>query len=326
MMYRSLLVPLTLLLLVPPTFGQLGSGAGNLKVRVLYSDGRPCDVQVHVQLMDGASSSPVTETYTSNSCTAEFYGVKVGDYHVVVSGQDIEQTASPEFEVDPRRLTQSVDVMVRRPGGSGTEHSGSIVSAVTLKVPPEARKEFDKASELIARENWKKAIEQLNRAVAIYPDYAEAYNNLGVAYARLGDRTSERSALEKAIRLDDHFAEAYTNLAKMSIVERNFPDAEKLLNKANSAGAQDAPTLALLANVQLLNRHYDDAIATCQKVHLLRDPHALVHYVAGRALVHLNRLADAMAELQMFLAEEPFGLRADAVRQELAGLQARNPK
>ena len=86
-----------------------------------------------------------------------------------------------------------------------TKSSGATVSASDLKVPKKASKEFDKATKLIAKQDWQAAIDQLNKALALYPDYAEAYNNLGVVYAHLGDPNKEREALQKAVAADNHF-------------------------------------------------------------------------------------------------------------------------
>ena len=195
-----------------------------------------------------------------------------------------------------------------------------------MNIPKAAHKQFDKASESITREEWKKAIGQLDRAIEIYPQYVEAYNNLGVVYARMGDRTSERTALQKAVGLNDHFAPAWVNLARMAIVDRDFPTAETLLNKASALAPTDFQTLLILANVELMNLHYDQAIANCRKVHSMgQDSHALVHFIAARALEHEGRIPDAADELETFLKEEPSGVRADAARRELASLQ-RQPR
>lgn len=78
----------------------------------------------------------------------------------------------------------------------------------------------------------------------------------------------------------------------------------------------------LLADVQLMDKHYDQSIASCRKAHSM--PHklqSLVHYIAARAFMHENRPSDAAAELQIFLTEEPSGPRADAVRAELGQLE-----
>jgi hypothetical protein len=81
-------------------------------------------------------------------------------------------------------------------------------------------------------------------------------------------------------------------------------------------------TLILLANTQLLDLHYDAALATCQKVHAMtNEPHAAVHYVAARTLEAQHKAADAMAQLKVFLTEEQAGPRADAARREITALQ-----
>jgi tetratricopeptide (TPR) repeat protein len=196
------------------------------------------------------------------------------------------------------------------------------VSAADLNIPESAKKEFDKASAQMAKKNWGKAIAGFNRALALYPDYAAAYNNLGVIYAKTGDRKTEREALQKAVALDDHLAVAYVNLGIMAIAERNFPEAENMLNKATSADPENTQTLVLLANAELLDKHYDQAISNCHKVHSMpHESQALIHYIAARALEHENRASEAVTEFQTFLKEEPSGPRAESVRGELTRLQ-----
>jgi len=199
---------------------------------------------------------------------------------------------------------------------------GPTVAAGDLKVPEQASKEFDKATKLIAQEHWEKAIDQLNKALALYPAYAEAYNNLGVVYARLGDSLKEREALQKAVAANDHFAPAFVNLARLEMKNKNFVAAEADLNQATTVDPTDAGSLALLAQVQLMDHHYQDAIANAGKVHsLAHEPYALVHYVAARAWERLNRFPEALAEFKLFLSEEPPGERASAARQEMAAIE-----
>jgi hypothetical protein len=72
-----------------------------------------------------------------------------------------------------------------------------------------------------------------------------------------------------------------------------------------------------------LNHNYDQAIASSRKLHSIANTaHALAHYIAARAFEHQNRQDDAVTEFQTFLVEEPTGVRADAVRKEMSGLQA----
>ncbi len=314
-------VPLLIFLLACQAAGQFRSGS--LKVRITFTDGRACTIKVRVQLMVSAGNTPVAENYTNDQGLTDFDDVEVGNYHLLVTGEGIETTDSGLFEVDSRRGTQFQSITVRRTeevnqkAASGTP----MVDIADMNIPKSARKQFDKASELIARQEWKKAIDRLNGALALYPQYVQAYNNLGVVYARLGDRTSERTALEKALSLNDHFAPAWVNLARMSIVDHDFPTAETLLNRATTLAPTDSQTLLILANVQLMNLHYQQAIATCHKAHSLGQEHSLVHFIAARAFEHQSEISDAIAELNTFLIEEPSGVRADAAHKELASLQ-----
>jgi tetratricopeptide (TPR) repeat protein len=317
------------LMLAPCAFTQVAPpmsiSTGNLKVHVTFTDDRAANIRAHVELMSGMSNNPVAESFTNDQGMAEFFNVQIGNYHLVVTGEGIEKTESSMFEVDFRKLSQHIFVSVKRLQESEpavSEPLGQSISASDLKIPENAKKEFDNASELIAREDWKNAIERLNKALAIYPNYVEAYNNLGVAYSRLGDRFHEREALQKAISLNDHFAPALVNLARISMIDRNYPEAETLLSKAT---IMDPATqaLTLLAQVQLLNGHYDDAIASSRKVHLRsHKQYAVVHYIAARAFEHQKRAQDAVGELETFLKEEPEGERSVLVRKELANLQA----
>ena len=50
------------------------------------------------------------------------------------------------------------------------------------------------------------------RAIAIKPDYAEAYNNLGVTYNKLGQLEQAVQAYEEALKIDPDYADAHNNL------------------------------------------------------------------------------------------------------------------
>lgn len=296
---------------------------GNLRVEVVFADGRRCNNVVHVQLMSSAGTSVAAESYTNDGGSAELFNLEPGTYHLVVSGQGIETADSGMFEVDSRKLTQSVMVTVRRLDDANDSNAkgASTIAVQDINIPANAVLEFNKAIDLMNRQEWKKAIERLTRALAFYPHYAAAWNNLGAAYAHLGDRPHEREALEKAVGLNDHLAPAFVNLAKLAIADRNMGRAETLLDKASSADPANAQTLTLLANVELLQQHYDQAIAACRKVHSLPGSHAVVHYIAAHALEHEKHFSEAEAEFQTFLKEEPTGERAEAVRKQLSNLQ-----
>lgn len=314
-----------LLLLVSSAAAQLDEHSfqrvRSLKVRVALPAGQSCNASVRATLI--GISGKVADAYAGNDCVIDFGSVAAGSYHLSLSVGGVDFPNAVNFEVESANEEISVSVPSDRPPANAAT-SATPVSVADLGIPANARKEFEAGSALLAKENWKKAAEKLIKAVSIYPRYPEAYNNLAIADARLGDRTAERTALEKAIAANDHFAPGYVNLARMDLVDGNFSDAETLLSRAAAIDPTDTVTLVLLSNMQLLNQHYEQAIATSHKVHAMTTaPHASAHSAAAHAFEAEGKLREALFELQLFLVEEATGPRADAVRGEISNLLTR---
>jgi len=221
---------------------------------------------------------------------------------------------SAKFEVTVKRMSDLEQNYLLPASG--------LISASDLGIPARARKELVKANELLAKRDLAQALQKLNTAVAIYPSYALAYNNLGVIYAHLGDRERAREALQRAISVNDHFALAYANLGRMSISGNDFSGAEDALSKASAFDPTDPTTLILLAYAELMDGRLDDATASSQQAHAIGKPHAFVHRVAARAFEQKRQLDRAIQELQLFLEEAPWGPQADAARHELEVVRA----
>jgi tetratricopeptide (TPR) repeat protein len=321
---RKLLLPTVLLISLCALAQFKTAGVGNLRVRVVYTNDRSVPAHARVQLMSSASNNPIGEEFTNDLGQVEFYGIDAGNYHVVVTGEGIQDADSGIFEVDGRKGSQSISITVQRTGegahaaGPGTPS----VSVNQLKIPSDAKSKYDEASQLMAKADWAGAVARLNQAIAIYPAYAEAYNNLAAAQARLGNRTRAREALLKAISVNDHFVPGLVNLAHLEEREQHYQAAETLFAKAVAIDPFHAETLTLLCRAQFLDKHYDAAIDTAHRVHAM--PHksfAIVHYIAARVYQRENRSSEAIAEFKTLLQEEPSGGRADAVRKELAEME-----
>lgn len=229
-------------------------------------------------------------------------------------GGEIEITAVQDVEVRAKR----VDAPTNSAGGTPT-----FVSISDLKVPTSAAKQFGKANQLIARQQWSKAADRLQQAVHLYPAYAAAYNNLGAVYSRQRKDAQARAALEEAITLDDHLAAAYVNLARVDFAGKNFADAGSLLNKQSSLAAPTANDLDLLAYAELMNQHLDEAVETSRRGHAAQlSHHALLHLIAAHVYEKQKKISDSVSELQTYLKKEPSAPRPEAVEKAIATLQA----
>lgn len=323
MQSRALVV---LLLVIPSAVAQ--NYAGNIFQR--DAGGMIQRVRVHLEPATGTCGpttrvtlsshhGPFLEGTESNDCDFEFVNVPEGDYFVQVSGTDLTPAdVNSNIHVS---ASGSADFDIRLKRTDTPQYGGlpanAFVSASDLAVPNRARKEFDKATELIRRQELQEAIKKLNRAIHLYPQYAVAYNNLAVIYGQLGDRAHENEALQKAISVNPSFALGYVNLGRMEMKANNYPAAEPFLAKAAELNPADVNALVLLSYSEFMDKSFDAAIANSRKAHALEQPHAFAHRVAARAFEQEKRGADAIAELETFLKEEPSGPRAAAARQEI---------
>ncbi len=311
------------LLLVSSAVAQFDEGTNvrQVRVQIEFLD-RACDGSTHVALM--GRNGRVADAVANDQCVVEFANVPAGSYHLSVSGQGFADTNAGSIKASATGPSE-FEVKLKRRGDLERTYglpASSLVSARDLGIPARAHREFEKANDLCARQDFMKAIQKLSKAIAIYPDYVAAYNNLGVIYSHLGDAVRSEDALQKAISINDRFAPAYVNLGRMNIRAGDFAVAERTLTKAAMLDPSNAIAFALLAYLEFMTARPDEAIANSRKAHGLRGPHAVVHQVAARALEQKGQAEEAIAELELFLQEEPSGQRAEDVRKELAYLRA----
>ena len=317
-----------LLLLLGTASAQFNAGSpatvGRVRVRIALPDHAACDPSMRVELT-GSAGFAFAENALNGECVAEFVDVPAGSYRVTIIGANVATVGDGDVEIGAV-VTQEVEVQARRTGTANAMAgipSSAFVSVHDLGVPSSAQKEFEKANHLIARQEWTKAIDRLRKAIAIYPNYASAYNNLGATYSHLGNTMQARDALQKAISLNDHLAPAYMNMGRLSFTAQDFAAVESFIGKALSLAAPDTEELTMLAYAQLSDRHLDQAIETSHRAHTSQlGRHAFLHLVAARADEMENKISDSIAELQQFLSEEPVGSRTEEVRTSLATFQA----
>jgi tetratricopeptide (TPR) repeat protein len=323
---RSVGLVVVLLCLASVAAAQFDGGhiAQRVQVRITFRNGG-CDTSAHLSLI--GHGVKVADGWMNDRCEVNLFNVQAGSYQLSLSGGSFVNAELGTIDVSSSGINE-FDVRVEGPNDTARNLGGygnAFVSTSDLGIPSRARKEFDKASELIRKRELDQAIQKLNKAISIYPDYAGAYNNLGVLYAWRGDHVRERESLEHAIRLNDHFALAFLNLGRLNIASGDFPAAQTFLDKASAFDPTDTMALILLSWAEFQQGHFDEAIGTSRKAHLLGNAHAFAHRVAARAFEKQQNRAGAVAELELYLSEEPPGPRAEAARKELEIVKLARP-
>jgi tetratricopeptide (TPR) repeat protein len=332
-MWRRLV--LVLLFAAVPIWAQtfpnsINRSVTTLRIDVVFVTGGRAAPGVRVQLMQGlATATPLDVVMTNSSGSAEFRNLVSGDYRVEVSGEGIETTQSNVIHIGDARVFESKMVAVRRSEEDNISEPkgglGNMVSVAELNVPKEASRELARGDVEMQQSNWKKAAEHFSKAVSIYPQYASAYYNLSAAYLRLGKSDAQRDALQKALKVNEKFVPALVSLAHLELADHKPEQARPLLDTAITADPTNVEALALRVRVAFIQGQDQQALADAQKVHdMPHSGYATVHYTAAASFQRMNRIPEMLAQLQLFLQEDPKNQLAEYVRKTIAEVQGQS--
>src|SRR4030095_13256286 len=96
-----------------------------------------------------------------------------------------------------------VTIYLKEKGDKQAGRAKSVsVGMLEQKVPSAAKREFDKASRFSAEGNELESIAALKRAIAVYPNYLAAHNDLGAQLLERGDFAEAENQLQAAIKID----------------------------------------------------------------------------------------------------------------------------
>ena len=108
--------------------------------------------------------------------------------------------------------------------------------AVAEKAGPvkttEATAYYENGNAALKSKDYDRAIDSLQRALALKPDFPEALNLLGMSYFYKNDYKTARGKFERAIALNPSYAFAYANLGNLYFMTGQPDKAEELLKRA----------------------------------------------------------------------------------------------
>jgi hypothetical protein len=241
--------------------------------------------------------------------------------------------------VDLSGSLSSVDVgsiMVRRRG----KVEGATISASAYKAPKEAISAYEKG--VAAQRKGKPAVarQYFEKAVAIYPAYANAWFDLGSVLRNEKQKDAAQAAFLKATTSDSRFLPPYLALSAMAFEAENWKEVVGYTNHIldldplhhepgyvldlDSSNYVEASFYNAVANFRL------DKLADAEKS-ALKTTHTdlLTHYPQAHLLLaeifERNKNYDgAITEVRTYLELVPRSKNTAAVRERLASLETLN--
>ena len=145
----------------------------------------------------------------------------------------------------------------------------------------------------------------LQAVIAAHPDYAEAYNSLGVVASRQGKHAEARAAYRRMLELDPTSARTYANLGADEFATGEFSEASSDLQHALSLDPKLAAAHNVLAAIHMRQGQAPAAIAEWKLAIELEPALFDALYNLAVALDEAGRHDEARPYIQRFVNEAP---------------------
>jgi tetratricopeptide (TPR) repeat protein len=199
------------------------------------------------------------------------------------------------------------------------EHDPVLATAVSiteLQIPDKAKGEYKKGTEERQRGKCATAIPHFEKAIAAFPKYGEAHNELGNCLKEEKEFTRAEAAFKIAIEYTSTVYPAI-NLADLYTSQKRFAEARNVLLRATAKYPFEGDVYFAMAKLHFDQSQIAEAITAGltahQKIHRMAD----VHLLLAKAYLSLKDESAVAAQLRLYLEENPKGPIADQVRKTL---------
>ena len=168
-------------------------------------------------------------------------------------------------------------------------------------------------------------IEHLKRAIAAYPDYLMAHNDLGVQYLKLRQFDQAAEQLRLALKRDPKYFDSRLNLGLVFIEQKDYAGAIEQFNQAVSLDSA-RPTAHLWLGVALLqSNQLSGAERELMKTLMIgAADFPIAHYYLAHVRLRKGERQEAAYELKAYLENAPNGEQSDDAKRLLKNLQSGN--
>jgi len=286
----------------------------SLSGNVRSADNKPLK-DVRVELRENGSGVAVVSVYTNVSGNFEFPRVPKGIYEVVATA-GLEEARE---RIEITALPGAVNLRMATHAAAATDGNGpNSISVAQYKVPGKAREEFKKANKLAQEQKHEEALEHLEKALAIYPAYADALTLCGILKIDIHDHAGAMADLQKAIDADGNHALAYIVMGAAQNMDSKFDDAIRSLERGQTLAPTSWQAYFEMGKALVGKARYEPALAQFSRAQALApSDYPLIHLVKAHAMLSLNNYSEAMAELQSYLAKEPNGPNSEQAQKML---------
>jgi len=298
-------------------------GRHMIQGRVYLPSGRSADQGIIVRLDGNVVGTRRGGTDSDGSFL--FTSLPAAEYTLTVD-------AGAEYETS----RQSVVIYGAGAGSIGVATTGQkIIIDIHLKskvdegklfagVPRNAVENYKQGVQSARAGNSKKAVEQLNAALAIHPKFALALSELGVQYLILKEMSKVAASMEELLKITPDDARAHANLGIALYNMKKLPEAEAHLRESIKLSATDPIAHYYLGLTLITIKQYAEAEKEFELTIKNGGDHlALAHKFLGGLYLSSGKSRQAADELEKYLKLDPKAADAERIKATIKDVRSK---
>ncbi len=307
---------------------RIGSTASHsIRGKIYLPSGRSPELRMRV-VLEVSTGGIFGETFSDSVGNFEFRAINSGNYILKVQGDNqLYESYTEGLEISgsfSRTFTPQIYLRARAADPRNQPTNRILSVADTQEVPKAAKQHYEKALKLAQSNQAKAAIEKLEEAIKVFPDYLYALNKLGEQYLQSGQRELAQTYFERAIATNARFAPPHIGVGTILNEQKKY--AEAIAHLETAVKLDDTYPMA---HIQL-----GLALMETAPPDFVRSEKALLRGLAqggkdvAYVYMHLFNLhirqrqyVQAAAQLEAFLRDQPDAPEATQVRQKLESLK-----
>jgi tetratricopeptide (TPR) repeat protein len=201
---------------------------------------------------------------------------------------------------------------------------GTSISVTSMMAPKAAKKLYDRGLQSLLKGKTDDAAKEFEKAVAVYPQYADAWVQLGKLRIEKHSIAAGREAFAKAMECDPKVVTPYIELGILAATDANWQESSKFLDRAVELDPVDYPQAWYADAVANFNLGKYDAAEKSARAAVKLDPRHVNPrscYLLGLVLTEKHDYAGASAELAMYIKLAPNAPDLAKAKDELGRLE-----
>jgi tetratricopeptide (TPR) repeat protein len=187
---------------------------------------------------------------------------------------------------------------LRAPSGFQPTSAPAPATAPASAERQQARAHTQRGYELMQEGRYDSAIAELDRAIALAPDWARPHANRAVSLVHRNRYDDAESALETAARLDDRDFVVHQARGFLELSRGRAEDAIAPLSRSLELEPRNAFTLGVRAQAYSYLGRYQDSLRDLDAAIAIRPDRAASHTIRAHLLAHLGRRDEAVLALE----------------------------